>query len=253
MTFENQVNPPMDEVLEHHGVKGQKWGVRRNEKTGARPIAVTLNNSKFGQKSIARAEKHGQKVQTKVDKKAAKADDKWQKNIYTLHGAIDVHNHVADQMNHGVLDKLNADPRWKNMDLINRPNEPVAKSYMQAYESRVEKATAEAVKGVHGVSPSGKYKATLDTSNPEQWAIKVVSTDDKVTHADGDVPLPPLTMEINHDAKGLITSMKQIKTAAAHGEEFVTAFLAHTAEKDERLQSILAAVGNKKLSEIPSK
>lgn len=25
----NDVNPPLDEILEHHGIKGMKWGVRR--------------------------------------------------------------------------------------------------------------------------------------------------------------------------------------------------------------------------------
>lgn len=33
MTFVNVVNPPLDDVLEHHGVKGQKWGVTRTKPT----------------------------------------------------------------------------------------------------------------------------------------------------------------------------------------------------------------------------
>ena len=57
----------IDNILEHHGVKGQKWGVRRNSSTGVRPIARTLNDSRFGQNSIRRAESH----MTKQNQRAA--------------------------------------------------------------------------------------------------------------------------------------------------------------------------------------
>ncbi len=46
----------VEEFLEHYGVKGQKWGVRR------------------------------------ANKKSAKADKKWQANVYSSRGAVDVHN-----------------------------------------------------------------------------------------------------------------------------------------------------------------
>jgi len=31
MTFTNELKPPLDEALEHYGVKGMKWGVRRSQ------------------------------------------------------------------------------------------------------------------------------------------------------------------------------------------------------------------------------
>ncbi len=30
MTIMNEVNPPLDDVLEHHGVKGMRWGTRKS-------------------------------------------------------------------------------------------------------------------------------------------------------------------------------------------------------------------------------
>lgn len=35
MTILNEVNPPLDEALEHFGVKGMHWGVRKNDYPGA--------------------------------------------------------------------------------------------------------------------------------------------------------------------------------------------------------------------------
>lgn len=43
-----------EETLEHFGVAGMKWGVRRNPSTGVRPVGQTLNDSKFGKKAQAR-------------------------------------------------------------------------------------------------------------------------------------------------------------------------------------------------------
>lgn len=43
--------------LEHTGVRGMKWGVRRDPKTGVRPIAKTLDQSKIGKAANANAER----------------------------------------------------------------------------------------------------------------------------------------------------------------------------------------------------
>lgn len=53
--------------LEHHGVRGMKWGVRRNKQTGVRPIAKTLNDSRLGKLSKRNVDRHNrQKSQGKV-------------------------------------------------------------------------------------------------------------------------------------------------------------------------------------------
>lgn len=48
----------VDDFLEHFGVKGMKWGVRRNPKTGARPIAKSLSRGPVGKLARANVNAH---------------------------------------------------------------------------------------------------------------------------------------------------------------------------------------------------
>jgi hypothetical protein len=189
--------------LQHHGVKGQKWGIRN-----ARPKGF-----------LGSIGKHN---------RGARADKKWQKNIYTFKSVIAIHNNVAHRMNNGGLASLNAQPRWKGIKVIDdkgniRHGDPQVDSYLKAYEKLNEDYTKRAVKEIHGTSPSGSYKAVLDTSNQDQWRVKVVHTN--VQHAD----LGPLDldMEVDHDAKGMIIGVHEIQTTATHSDIFVEEFLEH--------------------------
>lgn len=55
--------------LEHAGVKGMKWGVRRNSNTGVRPIAKTLSNSKFGKLAQRNVDRHNRAKSQRTEKK----------------------------------------------------------------------------------------------------------------------------------------------------------------------------------------
>lgn len=67
----------IDDILEHHGVKGQRWGVLRG-KDGVRPIARSLNNSRFGKNSQNRVDQFNKGAsksgQSEHDRFVAKAN-----------------------------------------------------------------------------------------------------------------------------------------------------------------------------------
>lgn len=204
------------EFLEHFGVKGMKWGVRNPR----------------GSSGVTRGEKKAQKKTAKANAKAFKADQKWQANIYSTRGKIAVHNKTAEKLNSPEgLEKLRNDFIAKNgkdarpLDALT--GEPVGKAgqqYLDDYNALVEKSAQASVKEVHGVSPSGKYKATLDTSNPNQWAVKVVPT--TAQHSVGG-SLPELTMNVSHDRKGFITQHHKIKETDAKHDDLAGEFLEH--------------------------
>lgn len=54
--------------FEHHGVKGQKWGLRRNRDTGIRPAAQTLNDSKLAKLNEANVNRHNAKKAAKASR-----------------------------------------------------------------------------------------------------------------------------------------------------------------------------------------
>lgn len=60
MMMQQSDKPALDEltVLEHVGVKGMRWGVRRDKTTGVRPIAAKLNDSRFGKMANANAQRY---------------------------------------------------------------------------------------------------------------------------------------------------------------------------------------------------
>lgn len=100
------------------------------------------------------------------------------------------------------------------------------------------KQTAIAIKEIHGVSPSGKLKATLDVGTSrhtgpnsdrttgEGWKVKVSRVE--LEHA--DVDFPELIFELNTDASGHITSMRMIKTSLEQSFD-VDDFLEHYGKK----------------------
>src|SRR3954452_3776160 len=136
------------EFIEHHGVKGQKWGVRKEDTASGGHIRISEKTNKatissentVGLVGLAlimppllplafisprlRAEVSAANLHNKNEK----ADKKWQKQLQSANKAVEVHNKAADEVNQKISE-FNSDKRWKNADGtdIHLPSNPKKK------------------------------------------------------------------------------------------------------------------------------
>ena len=105
--------------LSHHGILGQKWGVRRYQNADGSLTAA------------------GKKRASSDYKKESVAGDKdLMKNYTQLY--VDAHNKTADKLNSGGIEKFNAEQKKKHGD-----NFSSRKEYEEEYEKLVDKMLSE--------------------------------------------------------------------------------------------------------------
>jgi hypothetical protein len=180
----------MDEFLKHFGTKGMSWGIRKDEK------------------------------------KVAKADKAWEKNIFTPKSAIAIHNMVADRMNgpSGELARLNNKPQYRGKDFNNES--PLRQKYYQEHSDIANRLTNEAITSIHGSSPSGKLKATLGVTESGQPYVKVSPS--TVTHAAEE---NGLTFLFNTNDAGQFVSVELMEQTLMQMDISVEEFLEHVGTK----------------------
>jgi hypothetical protein len=159
----------------------------------------------------------------RAQKRAAKADKKWQKNIYSVKGAIDIHNNVADKMNNGGIAALNSKHPKAHLDR----DTPETRAYLKAYEDMSIKYTAQAVREVHGTSPSGNLKARLENKNGD-WQVTVTPT--KVEHAESDTETPSIIIELKDNDQYIVEALS-VKEGVVSQTALVQEFIEHYGTK----------------------
>ncbi len=187
--------PTEEDILQHFGTKGMKWGVRNNSSGG---------------------------ISSRSDKKIAKADTKWEKSIYSTKGAIAVHNNVASQMNSHILPKLNNDPKYKGKNLYE--DQALSDAYHKEYTKEANHAYSLAIEQVHGLSPSGK-KYALYVNDGQNDRIEV--RDRNVQHADTMELEPDLDILLKLNSLGHVIEANQASLIVSHGDGFVFDILEH--------------------------
>lgn len=128
----------LDDVLEHFGVKGMKWGVRKDKGH------------------------EGERVKLK---KLPKLDKKWEQQFQGIAGWAKINNLAADYLNgpNGQFAKLKNRPEYKGKIEKASSNSPLYKKYLADGAKEVNKAWAKVAKDM-GVNPSGtqRLKTVID-------------------------------------------------------------------------------------------
>jgi 2'-5' RNA ligase len=142
--------------LEHHGVKGMRWGVRKSPNT---PASIDIGNKvTFGPGVAALRIKSGFKRVGATLKKwnAILADSSWEHSVYSDAGHEEVHNHVAESIDHHV-DKLARSPKYREKNL--RTDRDLQRTYYQDVARVTDVAYRKAVKDVYGENYTGTKTA----------------------------------------------------------------------------------------------
>ena len=201
--------------IEHYGVKGMRWGVRKADKAqGKIDKAAAKGDAKTVNKQTA-----------KRDKALEKADSKWEKSVYTMKGAVDVHNSMAAYCN-GRIGALN--DKYPDANLNEEPYSPTTQSYFDEVMALQSAGYSHAVKAVHGSSPSGKKEAVyINDDKGERIEIR----NKEIKHGDDFEETDLIVLVKVEDGK--IVEFNEAELGAEHSDAAEN-FLAHYGVKGMR-------------------
>lgn len=223
-----------DEHLEHYGKLGMKWGIRRAR--NAQKEADKFNRMadkaegkgvgplKDGAASVYR--KQAAKSQAVADKRFAKVDEKWSNNQFTLEKGIERHNAMAEHFNKNIETINSKFPE----DFSKEPHEypehwsPRYKEYMTEVAKLENTSFRHAVEQVHGTSPSGKMKATVELDADGQ-TLRMSIKNIEVKHAASETTDEVFLFRVTRNAKGLITNVEPVEDSMAQTEEIGAEFI----------------------------
>jgi 2'-5' RNA ligase len=239
------------EFLEHHGVKGMKWGVRKDVKgSSAQELKVaafgagallspkfrryTSGDTKlkvglFGQYALLSPGVRVDLRQASHKVAADKADTKWEKGIRNGTAFVEVHNAVSAHFNKGIGAVNAKHPADFSKDTSDFNNRSSWGPKYTAYRKEVDKLSARSIKKaadeMYLQSPSGKHEAVVEpdpSGIPGHFQIRVK----QLQHAATDQTLD-VVINYTIDSGGKVTGFElpddvnAVHSAVERGKEFV--------------------------------
>jgi hypothetical protein len=171
--------------LQHFGVKGMKWGVRRDNGRGKIRRGATKANValKAGEKVINAGEK---KLLFLPQKNRDQAATRTQTRIL------------------GIARTLNKDPRYKGKDLKTNPK--LKQSYHDAIAQRAAKIYLQEL----GVARVDAWKEFLGVDKPSDESIVFRASKDHIEHADTDPTEIVLALNLTLDDLGQVIDVESV-------------------------------------------
>lgn len=201
---------PELEDLEHFGVKGMKWGVRKEKDAGSN-----------GGPSISK------RAARKQEKRTAKEDLAFAKNAVSARYMISVLND-ANARGQASIDAINAKPEYKDAD-FRRPSQLRAK-YYEEHRANYERVLNDIVAERGNTSASGRYKIEVQADSPFSFPTFLVR-DTTIAHAadeegvwELDVTFADNGHVVSFDGVSEELAQSAIAHATAKGKKFISEF-----------------------------
>lgn len=179
--------------LEHYGVKGQKWGVRRDRGH------------------------EGQQAKTKTIRKA---DEKFERTAISPKNYFSAYNAMADKMNNGEIDRINNLPQFKDRRMTDM-NDPVTREYHAEYSRTTTKILNDYAASKIGTNASGTRKVEFDYDVLNDGMPRMMITNVEAEHAG----LEGVEIDVEWSEDGHILSI-EIPELLEHMDE-LSIFLNH--------------------------
>lgn len=117
--------PPASPYLEHHGILGMKWGVRRYQNEDG--SLTEEGKARYGYGSLSKNADYSD------PKKLAKAQKGWQQAVNDNY--ISLYNNTADMMNNGAIAKFNKHWDKVKIDDVDKWNKEYEEAYFKSFDA----------------------------------------------------------------------------------------------------------------------